>query len=706
MTSQISDKSNKLLQNHQIFLQKFRKLAILTYKSNHLVISQKIRNFAHPQREDYDELLIVRTFYTQPLKTESLINSACNMAEKKEFLKDKKAITFLDLFAGAGGISEGFLQAYTKDKYFKFILASDINENCELTHVVRYNHQFGLDTKFLTADIMSDDFIPRLMKELNGQTIDVVTGGPSCQSFSLSGRRKRFDKRDNLFLHYLAVIRKLRPKYFVMENVKGLLTKDKGKFKDAIMNEIRSIIDDERVPSFMMYVDKMLKSSATNFVRNCILNKIKMEILNNEETLQAKDAFFAQLEQQFKTITRKIDYRLSKSDVYIATIRHGLNLLQRSEERNAISSAVINEKTVADIDNDLFVNGFNDFLSLIDDASIIETILAAIDSFDQFDKTSNDVDVLKEMIKVYSYSLDETFSVIRDYSIKNGSETEFDSLLDDIRLYKVGGPIVALSADYGVPQNRERVLFIGCRKDQELITEIPATVSKQERVTVYEAIHDLDFIGNGCIETSYGVRRILPDLEMLLVQREVNGAVSESTDAKTFAEWSKQGRFAHRFDFSCDPFYVRSMDDLTGNIFCCEPPALYNHQTSYQSDDVKQRLSVIAKCGAYDIACKEELISLGLESNKRNYTVLNPKGQSPTVVTMPDDFIHYAAHRAMTVREMARLQSFDDSFVFQGKRQTGGNKRKSEIPQYTLVGNAVPPLMARAIANTILNHIK
>ena len=58
------------------------------------------------------------------------------------------------------------------------------------------------------------------------------------------------------------------------------------------------------------------------------------------------------------------------------------------------------------------------------------------------------------------------------------------------------------------------------------------------------------------------------------------------------------------------------------------------------------------------------------------------------------------------VREMARLQSFDDSFVFQGKRQTGGNKRKSEIPQYTLVGNAVPPLMARAIANTILQHIK
>ena len=60
----------------------------------------------------------------------------------------------------------------------------------------------------------------------------------------------------------------------------------------------------------------------------------------------------------------------------------------------------------------------------------------------------------------------------------------------------------------------------------------------------------------------------------------------------------------------------------------------------------------------------------------------------------------------MTVREMARLQSFDDSFVFQGKRQTGGTNRQKEIPQYTLVGNAVPPLMARAIANVILSNIQ
>ena len=95
-----------------------------------------------------------------------------------------------------------------------------------------------------------------------------------------------------------------------------------------------------------------------------------------------------------------------------------------------------------------------------------------------------------------------------------------------------------------------------------------------------------------------------------------------------------------------------------------------------------------------------------MDTKKRNYTVTDPDSQSTTITTMPDDFIHYDANRSLTVREMARLQSFDDSFVFQGKRATGGEKRKSETPQFTQVGNAVPPLMARAIATEILKKIK
>lgn len=619
------------------------------------------------------------------------------MAEKEDFIKGKEPVTFLDLFAGAGGISEGFLQAFTGDKYFKFVLASDINENCELTHVVRYNHQLGLDTKFLTEDIMSPTFIPHLLKALNGQKIDVVTGGPSCQSFSLSGRRKRFDKRDNLFLHYLEVIRKLRPKYFVMENVKGLLTKDKGRFKDAILHEIRSIIDDENVPAMMRYLNQLLSKRVSDFVKTAVINKVYMEVSDDAEAESYRDRYFANLESQFKQITRKIDYRMSKSDVNIATIRHGLNLLKRTNERQAISAAVINAKTNSDIDNDGFVDGFNSFLSLIDDSAIINAIVAAIAAFDKFDAGSAEVKEFRDMIVLYSATLSEVFDRLKPMAKEAGTLANFEQRLD---------AYVAHSADYGVPQNRERVLFIGCRRDQELITEIPATVAPGEKVTVYEALHDLDFIGNGSTETAYGSWREIPEYESLVVARGVEGRPAEGAQAKTYSEWSRRGRFAHRFDFNCEPFYVRSLDDLGSTIFGQEPCVLYNHQTSAQSDEVRRRLAVIAHHGVYDEDCKEELSALGLESNKRNYTVLNPRGQSPTVVTMPDDFIHYSAHRAMTVREMARLQSFDDSFVFQGKRQTGGTKRKSEIPQYTLVGNAVPPLMARAIGNTILRHIR
>ncbi|MCB2226685.1 MAG: DNA cytosine methyltransferase [Desulfarculaceae bacterium] len=74
---------------------------------------------------------------------------------------------------------------------------------------------------------------------------------------------------------------------------------------------------------------------------------------------------------------------------------------------------------------------------------------------------------------------------------------------------------------------------------------------------------------------------------------------------------------------------------------------------------------------------------------------------SATVTTLPDDIIHYSEPRILTVREMARLQSFPDWFSFLGKYTTGNKKRKSECPRYTQVGNAVPPLLAEALGRTL-----
>ena len=627
------------------------------------------------------------------------------MAQKKEFLKGRKAVNFLDLFAGAGGISEGFLQSYTDDKYYDFILASDINPNCELTHRVRYNEQLGLKTAFLTEDIMSDSFIKDLKKQIGNTQIDVVTGGPSCQSFSLSGRRRKYDKRDNLFEHYLKVIELIRPKYFVMENVKGILTKDHGRFKDEITSQIRSIIDKKKVSKLFLYLDAMLGRNATPFEKSCFICKVHLEIEDDSKTNAYIEEYFQHLEELFKELTRNIDYRISKSDSQISTIRHGLDLLRHNEERNRIKAAVIQQKTVSNIDNDAFVHSMNDFIESIEDDTIISKIIFAIDNVGAFRGQEEKVNAFKSMIGVYAMTLDECFAEIAKFSEKDGSSKEYNSILDTIRLYRIAKPIVVLSSNYGVPQNRERVLFIGCRNDQEIISEIPATVTEAEKVTIYEAIHDLDFIGNGEVRTEYGKPKKNKELDTLIKARTIDGKIESTVEQHTYYEWSRIGRLSHRFEFECEPFYVRNKEDLN-NSLAHVSMELFNHQTSFQGDDVRKRLEIIASHGDYNDACKAELKEKKLESNKRNYTVLNPKSQSPTVVTMPDDFIHYSQFRAMTVREMSRLQSFDDTFVFQGKRQTGGDKRKSEIPQYTLVGNAVPPLMARAIGNTILKVIK
>ena len=625
------------------------------------------------------------------------------MAEKKEFIANRHGIKYLDLFAGAGGFSEGFMQAYTQDKYYDFRLASDINENCELTHRVRYNKMLGLDTDFLCQDIMEDSFLPNLLQKLHGQEIDVITGGPSCQSFSLAGRRKKLDKRDDLFYHYLKVIKALRPKYFIMENVKGILTKDEGRIKERILREIRSIVDDMKMGELLTFLNDYLKPRMNASLFSCLSLKISMETsIADMEKLY--DAYFSNLDQPLKNVTKHLPYSISKSSTSVNTIRHGLLLLRDKEQRNEIRKQVIQLKTAAHVDNDTFVDAYNAIIETVSDENILDNILTAVDAVVQMGSgCEEDAQALKTSLEILTSTFDECIDFVRERLSDDPKRLGFlENLLKGIRLYNIGEPLVLLSSNYGVPQNRERVVFIGCRNDQDLITEIPATVKDEDKVKVYEALWDLNMVGNGEVATKYTTPTLIKEYEPSKRLRGVQGEPEEN--GHLFSEWSKEGRLGHRFTFDEEPFYVLSLKDLNVNG-AHQHMELFNHQTSKQNETVRERLQIIAKHKDYDEA-KAELKEKGLESQKRNYVVLNPLGQSPTVCTMPDDFIHYSAYRPMTVREMARLQSFDDSFVFQGKRQTGGNNRQKEIPQYTLVGNAVPPLMARAIADTILNHIK
>lgn len=653
-------------------------------------IKEKIQSLVLTRKENFD------------------VNIVCEGQEKYEKMT---SVTFVDLFAGAGGFSEGFLQAETDKFFFDFLLASDINENCELTHLARYNHQLGLGTEFLKQDITEPDFLDNLSAKLKGKQVDVVCGGPPCQSFSLAGRRKKFDKKDDLFAHYLNVIKILRPKYFVMENVKGILTKEGGKVKEMILKEIRSIIDlseFHRLEAFLGKLKKLEKKDS--FILESYISRLQFEREIEKNLEKLKENYISNIENKFRLLTPKIvDYKTSKTDRDINTIRHGFNLLKRSKELEYIRKKVILEKSHSDLDNDWFADNFDSFLTSIEFGSILEQIDEAFKNLKPSPEYKKEVDEIIAGLEIFNYSFDECIDGLTPFVQQAKLEREFSVLLSHIRLYNIDQPFVALASNYGVPQNRERVLFIGCRKDQKLIETIPSTVANQDKVNVFEALFDLDFIGNDDEKFNYESVDLKAryngstnKMKSLIKSRSIDGQPN-SENGMTYAEWSKKGRLSERFANAKNPFYVRNEEELQNSMTHVVAP-LHNHKTSKQNQDVVKRLDVILKHGDYSKA-KIELQKIGLDSEKRNYNVLKPEAQSPTVMTIADDYIHFASPRALTVREMARLQSFDDSFVFQGKRSTGGNKRKFEVPQFTLVGNAVPPLMARAVALEILKSI-
>jgi DNA (cytosine-5)-methyltransferase 1 len=673
--------------------------------------------------EDYASISINYHLNTLEEKAKQLINNPTKKVYTKEEIKNElkkhieaykaeqevsiveeqqelygKPITFIDLFAGAGGFSEGFLQAEYNDRFFDFLVANDINENCELTHIVRYNHQLRLNADFLKQDITEPDFLDNLLSRIKNRNVDVVCGGPPCQSFSLAGKRKKFDKKDDLFSNYLKVIKALKPKYFVMENVKGILTKESGKIKEVILKEINSILDFDKIDSLKSFLER-LKTQENSFLIDSIIKRLDIEKDLDSMESNAKEIFIKTVESKFKSLTPQIvDYKTSKTDDRINTIRHGLHLLRRNKEVEKLRKDIIKEKDASYIDGDYFVADFDNILNVLDANSIIGKIKDAFTQLSIPKKYYEEVNQILEALRLYISPIDDSLEKIFN-ECSSEMKNELNNILDELRLYRIDKPLTLNASDYGVPQNRERVVFIGCRNDQYKINEIPPTVADSNKVSVYEALHDLDFLGNN--EEGFKYKKTKNCTNGDVTKRSINGQPDDK--GKTYAEWSKNGRLNGRFENSATHFYVRNFEALEKGEKLHEE--LLNHETSNQSKRVRDRLEIIRQEGDYTLA-QQKLKANNLSSKKRNYNVLAPADQSSTIMTIPDDYIHYSVGRSLTVREMARLQSFDDSFVFQGKRSTGGSNRKHEVPQYTLVGNAVPPLLARAIGVEILKVIK
>ncbi len=141
-----------------------------------------------------------------------------------------KQYNIIDLFAGVGGLSYGF----SKLPQFNIIAANEIEKDISIAY--KLNHPdvniINCDINYLTEDILE--------QTLDGKKVDVIVGGPPCQSYSTLGKRQ-IDDRANLFMQYKRVLKILKPKAFVFENVVGILSMDKGNLFKQVQAEFEDL---------------------------------------------------------------------------------------------------------------------------------------------------------------------------------------------------------------------------------------------------------------------------------------------------------------------------------------------------------------------------------------------------------------------------------------------------------------------------------
>lgn len=145
----------------------------------------------------------------------------------------KKKYKIFDLFAGCGGLSRGFLEIGD----FEIPIANEFWKPAQMSYEDSHPN-----TKLFKESItdLTNEKINTELKKQKIKEIDLIIGGPPCQGFSMAGARKKNDPRNKLFLEFARIVEHLEPKFFVFENVKGLLT-----MKDDLGNSVITQIIEE-----------------------------------------------------------------------------------------------------------------------------------------------------------------------------------------------------------------------------------------------------------------------------------------------------------------------------------------------------------------------------------------------------------------------------------------------------------------------------
>ena len=243
--------------------------------------------------------------------------------------------------------------------------------------------------------------------------------------------------------------------------------------------------------------------------------------------------------------------------------------------------------------------------------------------------------------------------------------------------YKVEGRMIDFSK-FGVPQKRTRFILVGVRKD----------VAEQNGL---EAKHFFRLITRN--KKSFLQEKALPQSPNL------GSAISDLLKKHGTSSTPDRKRFNSGLYATPKSKYQKCM--RSG----CDLGIPDSHSFVNHRDEIEQRFKYFLKHqkanGNISDKSKEKF-----NTNKHMILTLAAKAKAASLTTLPDDYIHYCEPRVLTVREYARIQSFPDWFEFKGRYTTGGKQRTNEVPRYSQIGNAIPPLFGEQSGRALKKMIK
>ncbi|MDQ0253358.1 DNA (cytosine-5)-methyltransferase 1 [Evansella vedderi] len=525
----------------------------------------------------------------------------------------------------------GLSAGFEQTGCYEVVAAVEIDKNARETY--KKNHT-SLKRDYFFKDIK--DIKEEQFEELNDIGVNVVIGGPPCQGFSNANRQRNtlVSTNNQLVKEYIKVIEKLKPIAFVMENV-NTMGSDKHKF-------FKTDNDD----SELEYLDIELNDETIVIGNRINLTESLVSFLNDDkynETFLLDEVVYSKL----NTILRKKNLKeyLSKESNY----NYLKKLLPRwhhlhpsywcDEYREKWDGLSLQLKSLLGGDQN------NDFISNLKQVIEVQRILMKYKEMID-NKISNNLLVKNEtiIIEVQTYNVFEY--VTKKLKSLNYTINEDNRFILD-------------SVNFGVPQHRKRLFIVGVRE---------TSIYKGQKVTLPESVlsDKNDF---------FKIDDAIRDLETFETSTNVN-----------------------TLPIPIKNFVIPSFNNLLKYFKENNDGYLYNHVITDTREVAMERFRKL-KPGQNFHDLDDELKSTYTDHSRTQNTVykrLSYNSVSGTVLNVRKSmWIHPTLDRAVSIREAARLQSFQDNFIFKGTKDA----------QYQQVGNAVPPLLARFVAESVLKAL-